>query len=43
MKIAWIRVNKNAFNGARNIVTKDVIGEVGKATIKLNELSYRYL
>ena len=31
---------QNAFNGAINIVTKDVIGEVGKATIKLNELSY---
>ena len=31
---------QNAFNGAINIVTKDVIGEIGKANFRLNEISY---
>ena len=31
---------QNAFNGAINIVTKDVIGEIGKADFRVNEISY---
>lgn len=31
---------QNAFNGAINIVTKDVIGEIGKAEFIVNEISY---
>ena len=31
---------QNAFNGAINIVTKDVIGEIGKANFIVNEISY---
>ena len=31
---------QNAFNGAINIVTKDVIGEIGKADFIVNEISY---
>ena len=31
---------QNAFNGAINIVTKDVIGEIGKANFRVNEISY---
>ena len=31
---------QNAFNGAINIVTKDFIGEIGKADFRVNEISY---
>ena len=31
---------QNAFNGAINIVTKDVVGEIGKADFRVNEISY---
>ena len=31
---------QNAFNGAINIVTKDVIREIGKADFRVNEISY---
>ncbi len=31
---------QNAFNGAINIVTKDVIGEIGKTDFRVNEISY---
>ena len=31
---------QNAFNGAINIVTKDVIGEIDKANFRVNEISY---
>ncbi len=31
---------QNAFNGAINIVTKDVLGEIGKADFRVNEISY---
>ena len=31
---------QNAFNGAINIVTKDVIGEIGKADFRVNEISF---
>ncbi|MGB0633250.1 MAG: TonB-dependent receptor plug domain-containing protein [Flavobacteriaceae bacterium] len=34
------RTTNNAFNGAINIVTKDVIGEIGKADFRVNEISY---
>jgi len=31
---------QNAFNGAINIVTKDVVGEIGKADFRVNEISF---
>ena len=31
---------QNAFNGAINVVTKDFIGEIGKADFRVNEISY---
>ena len=31
---------QNAFNGAINIVTKEIIGETGKLDLKLNEISF---
>jgi len=31
---------QNAFNGAINIVTKDVVGEIGKADFRANEISF---
>ena len=34
------KFGQNAFNGAINIVTKDVLGEIGKADFRVNEISY---
>jgi len=31
---------QNAFNGAINIVTKEVVGEIGKSNFRMNEISF---